>query len=408
MSGNQISIEEYRKGSLILIRLIQIALSLEQKQFVIDENEYLWDIVYYLSQYNNVEGITYLGAKNVKNIPQRIIDKWKKKYDTTVYHQFLFEIESQAIFQKMEEMKIAYWPIKGARIARYYPLPGMRFMADNDILYGFVEINNGRYCQLGQDEKEKKEYMKSAQKILVDIMADRGYDYQLNHGNSDVFKKPPIFNFEMHYQIFISGQKNYNYYKDPWLKAKRCFDDKNEYCFIDEDEYIYMIAHTFKHFNSSGCGIRCIIDLFVFLKNKEKCMDWNYINHELQMMDLDEFHRQLKKLSLSCFLFKNLDLDDENLLLYLMKSGTFGNIIYYFERKYYQQNSSYNFIKKINYLKKRLFLSKEQCRDVFPFIYKHMYLMPFLALYRIVNSIILRPKRFFSEFRFLIKKNEKK
>ena len=37
MSGNQISIEEYRKGSLILIRLIQIALSLEQKQFVIDE-----------------------------------------------------------------------------------------------------------------------------------------------------------------------------------------------------------------------------------------------------------------------------------------------------------------------------------------------------------------------------------
>ena len=48
MSGNQISIEEYRKGSLILIRLIQIALSLEQKQFVIDENEYLWDIVYYL------------------------------------------------------------------------------------------------------------------------------------------------------------------------------------------------------------------------------------------------------------------------------------------------------------------------------------------------------------------------
>lgn len=46
------------------------------------------------------------------------------------------------------------------------------------------------------------------------------------------------------------------------------------------------------------------------------------------------------------FFIQNLDLDDENLLLYLMKSGTFGNIIYYFERKYDQQNSSYNFIKK--------------------------------------------------------------
>ena len=89
MSGNQISIEEYRKGSLILIRLIQIALSLEQKQFVIDENEYLWDIVYYLSQYNNVEGITYLGAKNVKNIPQRIIDKWKKMIQLFITNFFL-------------------------------------------------------------------------------------------------------------------------------------------------------------------------------------------------------------------------------------------------------------------------------------------------------------------------------
>lgn len=78
MSGNQISIEEYRKGSLILIRLIQIALSLEQKQFVIDENEYLWDIVYYLSQYNNVEGITYLGAKMLKIFLKELLINGKR------------------------------------------------------------------------------------------------------------------------------------------------------------------------------------------------------------------------------------------------------------------------------------------------------------------------------------------
>ena len=402
MNNNQISVEEYKEASYSLICLIKAAL--HQEKIILDRDEHMWDIIYYLSQYNHVEGITYLGAKNVQSIPQRILDKWKKDYDTTVYHQFLFEIESQAILQEMEKNGLSYLPVKGARIVHYYPLPGMRFMADNDIVYGFVKIENEHYCRLGKNKKEKEENIKSAQKILMSIMKGRGYECQLNCGNVDVFKKEPIFNFEMHRHLFISGQKFHDYYEDPWLRAKRSFDNRHEYYFLDEDEYIYMIAHTFKHFDVSGCGIRCLIDLYIFLEKKNDSMDWKYIDHELKLIHLNEFHDRLKKLSLSCFKGMSLDQDDEDLLIYLVKSGTYGNIDHFFERTYDRQNGSSKLVKKMKYLKNRLFLSKEECQDSYPFLYRHMYLMPFFTLYKIINAIVLRPKKFFRELKFLIRK----
>lgn len=401
MDDKQISTEEYKEASYALISLIKAALY--QEKIELDKSERLWHIIYYLSQYNHVEGITYLGAKNIPNIPQKILNRWKMKYDTTVYHQILFETERQAICQKMEEKKLSYLPIKGVKLVNYYPIPGMRFMADNDIIYGFVGIENGHYCRLGKNEKEKEKNIKSAQRILVNIMTKRGYECQITRGNADVFKKKPVFNFEMHRHLFVSGEKFHDYYEDPWFKAKRCFDDKYEFYYLDEDEYIYMIAHTYKHFDNSGCGIRCLIDLYVFLEKKKDGLDWKYIDHEMRLMGLDVFHNKLKKLSFACFSEMSLDEDDENLLIYMIKSGTYGNVKNFFERTYDRQEGS-DKIKKLKYMKKRLFLSKEDYKDLHPFLYRHIYFIPFFTVYRIINSIVLRPGKFFNELKFIIRK----
>ena len=398
---NKISIDEYKEASYALIYLIKA--SLGQEKINLEKSERLWNIIYYLSKYNHVEGITYLGVKYIQGIPSKIMDDWKKDYDRTVYYQFLFENERKAICQEMEKNKLSYLPIKGAKLVDYYPLPGMRFMADNDIIYGFVGMENGYYCRLGKNEKEKEKNIKSAQKILVNIMMKRGYKCQITRGNADVFKKKPMFNFEMHRHLFISGQKFHDYYEDPWFKAKRCSDDKYEFYYLDEDEYIYMIAHTYKHFDNSGCGIRCLIDLYVFLEKKKDELDWKYIDHEMKLMVLDVFHNKLKKLSLACFSEMSLDEDDENLLIYMIMSGTYGNVMNFFERTYDRQEGC-DKIKKLKYMKKRLFLSKEEYKDSYPILYRHTYLIPFFTVYRIINSIVLRPGKFFSELKFIIRK----
>ena len=402
MDDRKISTEEYEEAGYALISIIKAAL--HQGKIELNKSERLWHIIYCLSEYNHVEGITYLGAKNVSNIPRNVLNKWKKKYDTTVYNQVLFETERKAICQEMEKNKLSYLPIKGTKLVNYYPLPGMRFMADNDIVYGFVGMENGHYCRLGKNEKEKEKYIKLAQKILVNIMMKRGYECQITHGNADIFKKEPVFNFEMHRHLFVSGERFHDYYKDPWFKAKRCINDKYEYYYLDEDEYIYMIAHTFKHFDISGCGIRCLIDLYVFLDKKKNVFDWKYINQKMKSMGLDIFHNKLKKLSFSCFGELSLDEDDKNLLIYMLKSGTYGNIDNFFERMYDKEEGSSSKVKKLKYLKKRLFLSKEEYENSFPIVYQHSYLIPFFTLYRISSAIILRPKKFFKELQFIIRK----
>ena len=104
---NKISIDEYKEASYALIYLIKA--SLGQEKINLEKSERLWNIIYYLSKYNHVEGITYLGVKYIQGIPSKIMDDWKKDYDRTVYYQFLFENERKAICQEMEKNKLSYW-----------------------------------------------------------------------------------------------------------------------------------------------------------------------------------------------------------------------------------------------------------------------------------------------------------
>ncbi len=84
MDDRKISTEEYEEAGYALISIIKAAL--HQGKIELNKSERLWHIIYCLSEYNHVEGITYLGAKNVSNIPRNVLNKWKKKYDTTVYN----------------------------------------------------------------------------------------------------------------------------------------------------------------------------------------------------------------------------------------------------------------------------------------------------------------------------------
>ena len=45
------------------------------------------------------------------------------------------------------------------------------------------------------------------------------------------------------------------------------------YSFSKEDFYVYMISHEYKHYSSSGMGIRALADCFVFLKAEEQNLD---------------------------------------------------------------------------------------------------------------------------------------
>ena len=65
--------------------------------------------------------------------------------------------------------------------------------------------------------------------------------------------------------------------------------------------YIYHLAHFAKHFYEMGSGIRSVMDIYVYLRAFGKEMDIRYIERELKTLELYEFGKQMRNLSLFWF-----------------------------------------------------------------------------------------------------------
>lgn len=382
-----------------------------------------WEQVYALSKYCGVEGISYFGVKKLEEqkgnassfrvfLPEESLMKtWKQTSDKICYRKLHFDEERIEIMMEMEARGLSYLPLKGIHLAEYYPHPGMRLMADNDILYGFVEPDHdGGYRIAGEDEYRREQSVQKAQKVMCEIMNSRGYQTESLKGNHDIYLKKPFYNFEMHRVLIGEGQPFYEYYKNPWKRAVQDADDPYAYSFSDEDEYLYLLAHAFKHFCRGGCGIRFLADLYVFWKCKGNSLDMKYLTEELQEMGLEEFETNMRHLSAAALEGRCLNQTDKELLRELLGCGTYGTIQTYVEKKVEVLSDSENCglkAAKWKYIWKRIMPEKEFCKSYFPFFYRHRYLIPVLFLYRIGTGMVKHPKKLWEEWKSLMKIKEK-
>ena len=97
----------------------------------------------------------------------------------------VMEIDKELLFERFEQEKIWYLPLKGTVIKDLYPSIGLRQMADFDILF------DSRY-----------------QKKVRDIFLELGFTCEhYGKGNHDVYFKKPVSNFEMHTALFGLNHK---------------------------------------------------------------------------------------------------------------------------------------------------------------------------------------------------------
>ncbi|MEE0266155.1 MAG: nucleotidyltransferase family protein, partial [Acutalibacteraceae bacterium] len=205
--------------------------------------------------------------------------KWQEEKSKAVGKNLLFDVERKQITSFMDKNGIKYLPLKGIILKEYYPKTGMRQMSDNDIYYD-------------ESFKEKVEA----------FMLSTGYQLVSKDSCHYVYQKPPIYNFEMHHSLFEETSKSHfrKYYSD--LEKRLIKDEASNACHMsDEDFYIYIIAHEYKHYSTSGTGIRSLLDCYILLNRFENQLDWEYIKSEIDKLgltDFEETQRQLcKKLS---------------------------------------------------------------------------------------------------------------
>lgn len=358
--------------------------------------------VYKLSARHSMQAVTYAALESLvsknpefkEKILPELFNEWKLKKSKSVRNLILFDEERNKLTAFFEENKIWYMHLKGIVMQNYYPKLGMRQMHDNDILF---------------DATRRED--------VYNYMQNSGYEVVCyNKGYPDAYKKAPSTLFEMHHSLYTDSTDEVvfnEYYKD--VKHRLLKDEGNSfgYHFSDEDYYIHNLTHTYKHFRTGGNGIRFLMDVYVYLKNKENSLDFNYIEEQLEILGIKDFENNIRTLSNRIFSqsiaesadFGILSKNEREELLFYISAGTFGTINNYINFKVEQAKSG----KKkgvFKYIIRRFFPDMNYYKVNYPWCYKYKIFIPFVAIYRIFIRSIVNFKELKYEAKALFKKEK--
>lgn len=348
----------------------------ESTDLVIDDGRFSFFIK--ISKHHSLTAFLYQALVNVRAIINNdYLKELEKYYLANLRKCILFDKEREDLFNYLNEEQIDYLPLKGIILKNLYLDPFTREFADNDILFA-----------------------DSSSSLIKNYFVKHGYDVcSYEKSGHDVYTKKPFFNFEMHRALFSPNGKNDRvvmYFKDYLFKAP--VKEGYEHYLSDEDFFIYFIAHSYKHYDRSGCGIRTLIDIYIFLKNKQ--LDFNYVNQELEKLDLLTFSNEIINLSNALFDEQTLNKAQEEFLLYIASSGTYGTLNHSVDKGIEEKG-------KTGYLLFRLFPPYSSYKTLYPWAYKCPILIPIAWIVRFFRILFNNPEKATKEIRIINNKNKK-
>ena len=331
-----------------------------------------WQPLYQLAAYHSVANTVYYPLEQLKQKPPETVrSAFLEARNKAVVKEAKQELEVARILAVFEQNQIKCMPLKGYLIKHLYPKPDMRLMADVDIL-----------LQEGDLEKAKP------------LMLSLGYDVEHLGGNHDVYYKRPVMNIELH-RALISAQyeKLYDYYGDGWQFARLKDSCKYIHEMSKEDFYIFLMVHLAKHCQCGGTGIRSIMDVWVYMNRYRTELDWNYIDGELNKMDLLAFTKNIEKLS-ACWFdgLESCELFDK-MTAFIVSNGTYGLNKNSTMVDMMKNNANKSFkIAKVLYTLRLFFPARKTMVILFPVLNKLPFLLPLTWVLRGLICVIFRPQ----------------
>lgn len=322
---------------------------------------------------SNKHFLTALIGTSLKKADVTLPKEWEQAISKAVRKNILFDIEREKLFSFMEQEGIWHLPLKGVILKDFYPSVGMRQMSDNDILF-------------------EERFADNVQKY----MQSQGYEtVSFHQGNHDIYKKEPIYNFELHRALYGSAHKKEweDYYKN--IKDKLILNTGSSYGyhFREEDFYIYIVSHAYKHYMGSGTGLRTLLDFYVYLNAKEQDLDFSYIEKECKVLGIADFEHRNRILCKKTFSITNVydknvweeqfSEEENKMLFYYLSSGVYGTMEHMVENRIHKLEASTKSKSKFRYLWNRLFPDETVCKHYLPFC-KYKWLFPIAWAYRIL------------------------
>ena len=279
-------------------------------------------------------------------------------------------VEINKLMKAFEDNQIQYMPLKGVLLQELYPARDMRFMADFDVL---INVND---------------YDK-----IEPILEDLGYEFDCESDHEYNFVKKPFIHVELHKHLIPSYDEDmYEHFGDGWELAHLSGESKYRYELTTEDNYLYIFTHFAKHYRDTGCGIRLLIDIWLYMK-KYSDMDMDYIQNQLLALNLFEFHKNCERLIKAWFEDGEFDDITKHMTEFIVNSGTFGS-----RKNQISANTIRDYMdddvskaEKQKYIK-LLFPDLKNMSITYPVLEKHSYLLPIFWLIRLVKAVLFKRK----------------
>ncbi len=295
-------------------------------------------------------------ALNKRNFltQDEISKKFQNQLMLSVYRYEGINYELKSFCEILESKKIAFVPLKGAIIKKYYPEEWMRTSCDIDILISEQEL-------------------KKATDVLLN---DYNYTYEKESSHDISIYSPNKVHIELHYTLIEDSKLDASakVLQNIWDNVNVC--EGCSYCYEMSDEmfYFYHIAHMAKHFEEGGCGVKPFLDLW-FLDNLQQ-VDINKRNELLEKGKLLKFANVCRKLSRIWFENEEYDSVSKQTEQFILNGGVYGS---HDNRIAVQQHKKGG---RFKYAMFKIFPPYRILKFHYPVLQKHRFLMPFMQVRR--------------------------
>ena len=306
-----------------------------------------------ISSEHDVAHLVALGLQKNGLIPQGN-ESIEKSILAAVYRYERTAYEYQNLCRALETAKIPFLPLKGSVLRAYYPEPWMRTSCDIDILVHREDFD-----------------------AAVSYLSEHLQYAEVARSTHDIsLAGPSGIHVELHFDLLEEERANnaIDVLQSVWDRATLCENSAYRYEMSDAFFYFYHIAHMAKHFETGGCGIRPLIDLWIL--NQREGIDFSARNDLLEKGGLLRFATLTHDLSEVWLDGKEPDSLMLEMQDFILHGGVYGTTD---NRVALQQTKKGG---RFGYFMSRIFVPTAKLKRYYPILEKHPYLMPIMQVRR--------------------------
>ncbi len=289
-------------------------------------------------------------------------EEWRRARLVAVSRSARLMAAADRITAALDGAGIAYVPLKGAVISRYYPEPWYRTSCDLDILVREADLERALTLI------EEREGARRTRRTYHDVSL---YLVDGTH-------------VEFHFSLSENIPAMDRVLARAWEHALPVSEGACRHAFTEAFLAFYAIAHTAYHFKNGGCGIRPLLDLYLLKVNG--VLDAKALPDLLSEGGLLPFAEAAVRLADAWFgaaVHTELTL---GMSAYILRSGTYGRL----DSRVAIATAGRG---RLAYLFRRVFLPPQTLSRYYPRLARHGWLYPFYTVRRWLEILFTRRRR---------------